>query len=76
MSEHVGGVRELCQKMSEICVTDVRELCGRCQTCVQDIRGLCGRCQTAVWKVLSPFLIGRMFVREPNWKYSANLVGS
>ena len=26
--------------------------------------------------VLSPFLIGRMFVREPSWKYSANLVGS
>ena len=27
-------------------------------------------------KVLSPFLIGRMFLREPSWKYSANLVGS
>ena len=26
--------------------------------------------------LLSPFLIGRMFVREPSWKYSANLVGS
>ena len=25
---------------------------------------------------LSPFLIGRMFVREPSWKYLANLVGS
>ena len=25
---------------------------------------------------LSPFLIGRMFVREPSWEYSANLVGS
>ena len=25
---------------------------------------------------LSPFLTGRMFVREPSWKYSANLVGS
>ena len=25
---------------------------------------------------LSPFLIGQMFVREPSWKYSANLVGS
>ena len=25
---------------------------------------------------LSPFLIGRMFVREPSWKYSAKLVGS
>ena len=24
---------------------------------------------------LSPFLIGRMFVREPSWKYLANLVG-
>ena len=24
----------------------------------------------------SPFLIGRMFVREPSWKYSANLVDS
>ena len=23
----------------------------------------------------SPFLIGRMFVREPSWKYSAKLVG-
>ena len=25
---------------------------------------------------LKPVLIGRMFVREPSWKYSANLVGS
>ena len=24
---------------------------------------------------LSLFLIGRMFVREPSWEYSANLVG-
>ena len=32
-----------------------------------------------VWpsgRALSPFLIGQMFVREPSWKYSANLVGS
>ena len=32
-----------------------------------------------VWpsgKALSPFLIGRMFLREPSWKYSAKLVGS
>ena len=27
-------------------------------------------------KGLSPFLIGRMFLREPSWKYSAKLVGS
>ena len=26
--------------------------------------------------LLSPFLIGRMFLREPSWKYSAKLVGS
>ena len=25
---------------------------------------------------LSPFLIGRMFLQEPSWKYSAKLVGS
>ena len=25
---------------------------------------------------LKPVLTGRMFVREPSWKYSANLVGS
>ena len=25
---------------------------------------------------LSPFLTGRMFVREPSWEYSANLVSS
>ena len=25
---------------------------------------------------LSPFLIGRMFLREPSWKYSVKLVGS
>ena len=25
---------------------------------------------------LSPFLTGRMFLREPSWKYSAKLVGS
>ena len=32
-----------------------------------------------VWpsgKALSPFLIGRMFLREPSWKYPAKLVGS
>ena len=32
-----------------------------------------------VWpsgKALSPFLIGRMFLREPSWKYSAKLFGS
>ena len=27
-------------------------------------------------KRLSPFLTGRMFVREPSWKYSANPVRS
>ena len=27
-------------------------------------------------KALSPFLIGRMFLREAGWKYSAKLVGS
>ena len=27
-------------------------------------------------KALSPFLIGRMFLREPSWKYSAKLFGS
>ena len=26
--------------------------------------------------LLSPFLIGRMFLREPSWKYSAKLAGS
>ena len=26
--------------------------------------------------VVRPFLIGRMFLREPSWKYSAKLVGS
>ena len=25
---------------------------------------------------LSPLLIGRMFVREPSWKHSVNIVGS
>ena len=29
-----------------------------------------------VASVLSPFLIGRMFLREPSWKYSAKLAGS
>ena len=29
-----------------------------------------------IWSVLGPFLIGRMFLREPSWKYSAKLVGS
>ena len=30
-----------------------------------------------VWMgLLSPFLIGRMFLREPSWKYSVKLVGS
>ena len=27
-------------------------------------------------RAVSPFLIGRMFLREPSWKYSANLFGS
>ena len=31
---------------------------------------------SAVSRLLSPFLIGRMFLREPSWKYSAKLVGS
>ena len=31
---------------------------------------------TKMIPALSPFLIGRMLVREPSWKYSANLVGS
>ena len=26
--------------------------------------------------ILSPFLIGRIFVREHSWEYSANLAGS
>ena len=30
----------------------------------------------AISLALSPFLIGRMFLREPSWKYSATLVGS
>ena len=37
-----------------------------------------GDCEL-VWpsgQALSPFLIGRMFLREPSWKYSAKLVGS
>ena len=42
--------------------------------------GRIGQCDCEpVWlrgKALSPFLIGRMFVREPSWEYSANLVGS
>ena len=32
-------------------------------------------CNTFSWP-LSPFLIGRMFLREPSWKYSAKLAGS
>ena len=48
-------------------------------------RGLGGACKTTGYsslqvrngtRCLSPFLIGRMFVREPSWKYLANLVGS
>ena len=40
-----------------------------------------GRCVTvhvacSLYWVLSPYLIGRMFLREPSWKYSAKLVGS
>ena len=32
---------------------------------------------TAVFSyAISPFLTGRMFVREPSWKYSAKLGGS
>ena len=27
-------------------------------------------------EALSPFLIGRTFVREHSWEYSANIVGS
>ena len=45
-----------------------------------DLADLCWRGVTEpVWpsgEALSPFLIGRMFVREPSWEYSANLVGS
>ena len=36
------------------------------------------RITNCMWWELSPFanLVGSMFVREPSWKYSANLVGS
>ena len=34
------------------------------------------RYRTEVLPLTSPFLIGRMFVREPSWKYSAKLIGS
>ena len=34
------------------------------------------KCITTRRLPLSPFLIGRMFLREPSWKYSAKLVGS
>ena len=43
------------------------------------VRGSFSSACEPVWpsgKTLSPFLIGRMFVREPSWEYSANLVGS
>ena len=33
-------------------------------------------CSVLLVCALSPFLIGRMFLREDSWKYSANLVGS
>ena len=33
------------------------------------------RCSAVSVSTLSPFLIGRMFLREPSWKYSANLFG-
>ena len=36
-----------------------------------------GKCKSfEIIKPLSPFLIGQMFVCEPSWEYSANLVGS
>ena len=35
-------------------------------------------CIATLWSALpsSPFLTGRMFVREPSWKYSSKVVGS
>ena len=47
--------------------------CGRGYWCVVSWTVFC---QDALQGTLSPFLIGRMFVREPSWKYSAKLVGS
>ena len=39
-------------------------------------KGFFSHSQFSVQTLLSPFLIGRTFVREPSWKYSAKLVGS
>ena len=33
-------------------------------------------CNRTKCKILVPFLTGRIFVREPCWKYSANIDGS
>ena len=38
-----------------------------------DHRQNCVKVEVAV--LGSPFIIGRMFLREPSWKYSAKLVG-
>ena len=38
--------------------------------------GFCKKEKKKKKRLLSPFLTGRMFLREPSWKYSANLVGS
>ena len=61
-----------------LCLSELRELCesrgGRpgLPTLI-NLRFLWMESNTST---LSPFLTGRMFVREPSWKYSANLVGS
>ena len=35
-----------------------------------------GGSEPVSFTTLSPFLTGRMFLREPSWKYSAKLAGS
>ena len=48
----------------------------RCQSTRMEksAMSVCRRNQRCRSLALSPFLTGRMFVREPSWEYSANLV--
>ena len=58
------------------CCATGPEKCGYGHRNAPPLPGTCVQPGRPSGKALSPFLIGRMFLREPSWKYSAKLFGS
>ena len=67
-----GCIAPLCQDWIE----STRVRLNRCGSSEVFTRVTAGHRPQGDIPALSPFLIGRMFLRETSWKYSAKLVGS